>query len=62
MEVIIYSNTALNNIISKHNVDSINYCSNKTQNKFISLLGNTVQAEITAEIKQNFSLYFWLYS
>jgi hypothetical protein len=52
MEVISYHNTALKDMISKHNAGSINHFSNKIQNEFISLLGSKVRAEIIAEIKK----------
>jgi hypothetical protein len=60
MEVISYHNTALKDMISKHNAGSVNYFSNKIQNEFIRLLGNQVRAEIIAEIKKAkyFSLLF----
>jgi hypothetical protein len=60
MYVISYHNTALKDMISKHNAGSANYFSNKIQNEFVNLLGNKVQAEIIAEIKKAkyFSLLF----
>jgi hypothetical protein len=55
-----YHNTALKDMISKHDAGSVNYFSYKIPNEFISLLGNKVRAEIIAEIKKAkyFSLLF----
>jgi hypothetical protein len=57
MEVISYHNTALKDMISKHNAGSVNYFSNKIQNEFISLLGNKVRAEIKKT--KYFSLFIY---